>query len=54
MVTYLASRRGLASIEVVIVTGLAFPASAYLLVLGFRACRNLYHVVATLVDWPLM
>lgn len=47
-------RRGMASLEVVVVTGLFLPVSVYLLYLGFLACGNLYHVIASLVNWPIM
>jgi hypothetical protein len=47
-------RRGLASLELVLATGIAVPFAAGLMFLGFQACKRLYHVIGTLVGWPYL
>jgi hypothetical protein len=47
-------RRGLAALEVVLATGITMPVVFALAYLGVRACKNLFHVISTLVDWPLL
>lgn len=45
-------RRGMASLEVVLATGVTFPVVGGMFYLGVRACRNLFHVIGNLVGWP--
>ena len=47
-------RRGMAALEVVVVAALFVPIAVFLLMVGFMACRNFYHVVASLVDWTIL
>jgi hypothetical protein len=47
-------RRAAASLEVVMVTGVSFPAAVILYYLAMRACRGLYHVMGNWVGSPYM
>jgi len=49
-----ASRRGLSSLEAVMVTAIGVPAAAFLVHIGIQACRGFYRIVASLVDWPYL
>jgi hypothetical protein len=46
------SRRGLAPIEVVMVTGVMFPSLAFLLYLGLQVCRNYFSVAGSMMGSP--
>lgn len=45
-------RRGAASVEVVMATAVSFIIVSPMFIAGVRACRNLGHVIITLVGWP--
>ncbi len=47
-------RRGMASMEAVMATGVSMPFAAALFYMGLRACKNLYHVCGSLVGWPYL
>jgi hypothetical protein len=44
----------MAALEVVIATGITLPAVAFLFYGGVRACKNLFHVIGSLVGWPFL
>jgi hypothetical protein len=48
------ARGGLASVEAVMSTAITFPAAVFLLVLGVRACKSLFHTIGVLVGWPYL
>ena len=52
--TLLARRGGMATIEVVMCTAVTAAIVAPLLVLGLRACKNLYQIIGSLVGWPFV
>lgn len=45
-------RRAAATVEVVMATAFGFSAASLLAYQGMRACRNLFHVIGTMVGWP--
>ena len=47
-------RRALASLEAVLATGITIPILAFLLHVGFVACRRYFQIVAELVGWPYL
>ena len=47
-------RKGLASLEVVLATGIALPVFFFLTLRAIRACENLFHVIGALVGWPIL
>jgi hypothetical protein len=47
-------RRGTASLEAILTIGIVVPIAYALMVLGMRACRQLFHVIGTLVGWPYL
>ena len=50
--THRDSRRGIAALELVITTGLMFPAVAFMLFLGFQVCRNYFSVAGCMMGSP--
>jgi hypothetical protein len=49
-----ARRRGVASLEAVMVTAVAFPMVVTLLILGIRALRGLFWAIGAGVGWPML
>lgn len=50
----LSLRRGMSTLEVVLVTGLMFPAIALITFLGIRVCRVFFSVVGVMTGSPYM
>jgi hypothetical protein len=49
-----ASRRGLATLEVVMTTAVMLPIAAAILFLGIKMAAIVYQVVGALVAWPFL
>jgi len=47
-------QKGAAAVEVVMATAASFVMVTPLCILGTQACRNLGHIVITLVGWPYL
>ncbi len=47
-------RRGMSSLEVVMVIGVTFPVAVMLLLITARACAALYAMISTMVGWPFL
>ena len=47
-------RRGVTSLDYVLVLGVVFPLAAFILWIGPRIIRLAYEMVCTLVSWPFM
>lgn len=45
-------RRGMASLDAVMTTGVVIVLATFFLLNGIRLCKWFYHTVATLVCWP--
>ncbi|MDC0936657.1 hypothetical protein OAS39_10250 [Pirellulales bacterium] len=46
------AQRGLAAIEVVVTTGIVFPALAFFLYYGIQVCRNYFSVAGSMIGSP--
>ena len=47
-------RRGAATLEEVLVTGVMLPLVAGVLFLGIKFCQAVYNITAALVGWPYL
>lgn len=47
-------RRGMSSLEVVMIMGVTFPVAVMLLLVTARACAALYAMISTMVGWPFL
>lgn len=47
-------RRGVASLDYVLVLGVVFPLAAFILWIGPRILRLAYEMVCVLVAWPFL
>jgi len=48
------SRSGLATLEVVLATGIMLPFAIALFFVGREACGRLYQIIESLVTWPYL
>jgi hypothetical protein len=48
------SRRGLASLEIVMTTAVMLPIAAAILFLGIKIAAIVYQVIGALVAWPFL
>ena len=48
------AQRGLASFEAVMTMAIVLPLAGGLFLLGLKACKTLYQVIAGLVGWPYL
>ncbi len=47
-------RVGMAALEVVLATGLMFPAVVFLAYFGIRSCRQLFGLIGSMIGSPYM